>query len=145
MLRLCFIRSARNSGVDPLPKSRSNTTCGFSSIGSGLVRGTFSSGGVGSSIQEIELVYEQLYPSPQLLELELGSSTASCSDGSSVSCPILRAMIWSIVALPTVASEPAVLRGLMPVRYAAATQWSEPVVPSGGSADCDHIPLNTTL
>src|SRR5687768_18541567 len=99
------MRCARCSGVEPLPNRRSKTTCGLSSIGSGLVRGTFSSGGVGSSIHEIELVYEQLYPSPQLLELEFGSSTASCSEGSSVSCPILRAMIWSIVALPTVASD----------------------------------------
>ena len=30
---------ARTSGVAPLPNSRSNTTCGLSSIGSGLVRG----------------------------------------------------------------------------------------------------------
>ena len=44
-------------------------------------------------VQEIELVYEQLYPSPQLLELEFGSSTASCSDGSNVSAPIFCAMI----------------------------------------------------
>jgi hypothetical protein len=51
-----------------------------------------------------------------LLELEFGSSTASCSEGSSVSRPIFCAICWSIVALPTVASEPAVLRGLMPVR-----------------------------
>jgi hypothetical protein len=80
-----------------------------------------------------------------LLELELGSSTASCSDGSSVSWPIRRAIAWSIVGLPTVASEPAVFRGLMPVRYAAATQWSEPVVPSGGSADFDHRPLTTVV
>ena len=50
-----------------------------------------------------------------------------------------------MVALPMVASEPAVLRGLMPVRYAAATQWSDPVVPSGGSADCDHRPLSTVV
>jgi hypothetical protein len=57
-----------------------------------------------------------------LLELEFGSSTASCSDGSRLSRPIFCAMIWSIVALPTVASEPAVLRGLIAVRNAAATQ-----------------------
>src|SRR4029450_4273206 len=54
-------------------------------------------------------------------------------------------MSCSIVGLPTVASEPAVLRGLIPVRYAAATQWSEPVVPSGGSADFDQSPLMTTV
>ena len=61
MLRLCFMRCARTSGVEPLPNSRSKTTCGFSSIGSGLVRGTVSvSSGVGSSIHEIEFVYEQL-------------------------------------------------------------------------------------
>ncbi len=49
-----------------------------------------------------------------------------------------------MVGLPTVASAAAVLRGLMPVRYAAATQWSDPVVPSGGSADFAHSPLRTT-
>jgi hypothetical protein len=42
-------------------------------------------------------VYAQLYPSPQLLELEFGSSHASCSEGISVPCPICCAMIWSIV------------------------------------------------
>ena len=60
MLRLCFMRAARNSGVAPLPNSRSNTTCGLSSIGRGLVRGTVSPSGVGRSIHEIEFVYEQL-------------------------------------------------------------------------------------
>src|SRR5688572_7794811 len=50
-----------------------------------------------------------------------------------------------MVALPTVASEPAVFRGLIAVKYAAATQWSEPVVPSGGSADFDHRPVSTTV
>jgi hypothetical protein len=50
-----------------------------------------------------------------------------------------------MVALPVEASEPAVLRGLMAVRNAAATQWSEPVVPSGGSADFDHRPLMTVV
>ena len=47
---------ARTSGVAPLPNSRSNTTCGLSSIGSGLVRGVGSLSGVGSSIHEIEFV-----------------------------------------------------------------------------------------
>ena len=42
MLRLCFMRCARCSGVEPLPNRRSKTTCGLSSIGSGLVRGTVS-------------------------------------------------------------------------------------------------------
>ena len=42
MLWLCFMRAARTSGVAPLPNSRSNTTCGLSSIGSGLVRGVGS-------------------------------------------------------------------------------------------------------
>src|SRR5262249_46150459 len=116
------IRAARTSGVAPLPNRRSNTFCGLSSIGSGLVCTYGSFGGVGSSIHEIEFVYEQLYPSPQLLELEFGSSHASCSDGSSVSWPIWRGMIRSIVGLPTVASDPAVLRGLIAVKYAAATQ-----------------------
>ena len=60
MLRFCFMRAARTSGVAPLPNRRSKTTCGLSSIGSGLVRGIGSVSGVGSSIQEIEFVYEQL-------------------------------------------------------------------------------------
>ena len=60
MLWLCFMRCARTSGVEPLPNRRSKTTCGFSSIGSGLVRGTVSFSGVGSSTHEIEFVYEQL-------------------------------------------------------------------------------------
>src|SRR6185295_2141668 len=50
-----------------------------------------------------------------------------------------------MVGLPTVASAAAVLRGLTPVRYAAATQWSDPVVPSGGSADFDHRPVITVV
>jgi len=54
-------------------------------------------------------------------------------------------ILTSIVALPVVASDPAVLRGLIAVRYAAATQWSDPVVPSGGSADFDHRPLSTVV
>jgi hypothetical protein len=65
----------------------------LSSIGSGAVRISGSSGGVGKPTHEIEFVYEQLYPSPQLLELEFGSSTASCSDGSNVEVPIFDAMI----------------------------------------------------
>ena len=38
MLRFCRIRATRSSGVAPLPNRRSNTTCGLSSIGSGLVQ-----------------------------------------------------------------------------------------------------------
>src|SRR6185312_12919139 len=38
-------------------------------------------------------------------------------------------------------SAPVVLRGLTPVRYAAATKWSAPVTPGGFSEDCDHMPL----
>ena len=56
MLLLCFMRCARTSRVEPLPNRRSNTTCGFSSIGSGLVRCTVSFSGVGKSTHEIELV-----------------------------------------------------------------------------------------
>src|SRR5262245_255666 len=93
MLRFWRMRAARTSGVEPLPNSRSNTFCGLSSIGSGLVCTNGSFGGDGSSTHEIEFVYEQLYPSPQLLELEFGSSHASCSEGSSVSWPIFCAMI----------------------------------------------------
>ena len=60
MLRFWRRRAARISGVAPLPNSRSKTACGFSSIGSGLVRSSGSPGGVGRSIHEIEFVYEQL-------------------------------------------------------------------------------------
>ena len=59
MLWFCRMRAARTSGVEPLPNSRSNTACGFSSIGSGLVR-IGSPGGVGRPIHEMEFVYEQL-------------------------------------------------------------------------------------
>ena len=45
MLRFWRIRAARISGVDPLPNSRSNTFCGLSSIGSGLVCTYGSPGG----------------------------------------------------------------------------------------------------
>ena len=37
MLWLRWRRSARCSAVLPLPNMRSNTTCGFSSIGNGVV------------------------------------------------------------------------------------------------------------
>jgi len=62
MLWLCFIRAVRTSGVAPLPNRRSKTTCGLSSIGSGLVRGMLSPGRPedGSPTHEIEFVYEQL-------------------------------------------------------------------------------------
>jgi hypothetical protein len=59
MLRLSFMRCARTSGVAPDPNRRSKTTCGFSSIGSGLVRTCAGPGPVvsgGSSIHEIEFV-----------------------------------------------------------------------------------------
>jgi hypothetical protein len=77
MLRRCTRRAARTSAGPTLPNSLSNTTCGLSSIGSGAVRMRDSSGGVGRPVHEIELVYAQLYPSPQLLELAFGSSMAS--------------------------------------------------------------------
>jgi len=54
------MRATRISGVAPEPKSRSKTTCGLSSIGSGLVRCSPSPGVVGRPIHEMELVYEQL-------------------------------------------------------------------------------------
>jgi hypothetical protein len=50
MLRSSRLRAARSSGVLPSPNSRSNTTCGLRSIGSGEV----------GEDQEIELVYAQL-------------------------------------------------------------------------------------
>ena len=80
----CSRRAARSLGsVPPVPNSRSNTTCGSSSIGRGCV----------GDDHEMVFEYVQLYPSPQLLEFAPGSSSASCSDGSSESCPILLAMI----------------------------------------------------
>jgi hypothetical protein len=84
----------------------------------------------------IVLVYTQLYPSPQLLEPEPGSSTDISSEGSSDSWPYFAAMIWSIV-LPAKTSAPAVFLGLSALRKAAATQWSAPVSPGGGSADVE--------
>ena len=106
---------------------------------------TASSGGVGSSTQEIEFVYEQLYPSPQLLELEFGSSTGELQRRQQrVLADFLRDELIDRRASDR-RIRPAVLRGLMPVRYAAATQWSDPVVPSGGSADFDQSPLITTV
>src|SRR5712692_336240 len=42
-------------------------------------------------------------------------------------------------------SAPAVFFGLSAQRYAAATQWSAPVTPGGGSADFDQSPLMTTV
>src|SRR5580658_8715981 len=42
-------------------------------------------------------------------------------------------------------SAPVVFLGLLAHRYAAATQWSAPVTPGGGSADFDHRPLITTV
>src|SRR5581483_11060019 len=41
-------------------------------------------------------------------------------------------------------SAPVVFLGLFAHRNAAATQWSAPVSPGGGSADCDHMPLVST-
>src|SRR5579864_2477601 len=38
-------------------------------------------------------------------------------------------------------SAPVVFFGLLAQRNAAATQWSAPVCPGGGSADLDHSPL----
>src|SRR5882672_9062146 len=38
-------------------------------------------------------------------------------------------------------SAPAVFFGLLAHRYAAATQWSAPVTPGGGSADLEYKPL----
>src|SRR3984957_15539362 len=46
---------------------------------------------------------------------------------------------------PSQISEPVVFLGLSAHRYAAATQWSAPVCPGGGSADLAHIPLMITV
>src|SRR5579862_7172045 len=46
---------------------------------------------------------------------------------------------------PSRISEPVVFLGLLAHRYAAATQWSAPVTPGGGSADFDHSPLKITV
>jgi hypothetical protein len=69
-----------------------------------------------------------------LLEPEPGSSTDISTEGSSVSPPIFCAMIWSIV-WPARTSAPAVFFGLSAHRNAAATQWSAPVSPGGGSEE----------
>src|ERR1700693_3251565 len=42
-------------------------------------------------------------------------------------------------------SAPVVFFGLLAHRNAAATQWSPPVWPGGGSADFDHSPLRMTV
>src|SRR5580704_8700882 len=42
-------------------------------------------------------------------------------------------------------SAPVVFFGLLAHRNAAATQWSAPVCPGGGSADLDHSPLVMTV
>src|SRR5690242_20273160 len=42
-------------------------------------------------------------------------------------------------------SAPVVFLGLLAHRNAAATQWSAPVAPGGGSADFDHSPLKMTV
>src|SRR5580704_19520146 len=42
-------------------------------------------------------------------------------------------------------SAPVVFFGLLANRNAAATQWSAPVCPGGGSADLDHRPLVITV
>src|ERR1700682_6046584 len=46
---------------------------------------------------------------------------------------------------PSWISEPVVFFGLLAHMYAAATQWSAPVTPGGGSADFDHKPLRITV
>src|SRR5688572_28617721 len=52
-------------------------------------------------------------------------------------------MIWSIV-VPACTSAPAVFFGLSHDMNAAATQWSAPVTPGGGSAERACRPLMTT-
>src|SRR5215469_10911777 len=42
-------------------------------------------------------------------------------------------------------SAPVVFLGLLAQRKAAATQWSAPVTPGGGSADFDQRPLRITV
>src|ERR1700732_627118 len=42
-------------------------------------------------------------------------------------------------------SAPVVFFGLLAHKKAAATQWSAPVCPGGGSADFDHSPLRITV
>src|SRR5260370_24775668 len=45
------------------------------------------------------------------------------------------------MVVPWWISAPVVLFGLLAHKNAAATQWSAPVCPGGGSADLDHRPL----
>src|SRR5271156_471269 len=49
------------------------------------------------------------------------------------------------MVVPARTSAPAVFFGLSAHRNAAATQWSAPVCPGGGSADLDHSPLRITV
>ena len=61
---------------------------------------------------------DTLLPSLQLAVEDPNSSSSNCGEG--YSCSYTNSISW--IGLPTLASDPAVLRGLMPVRYAAATQ-----------------------
>src|SRR5579862_6771094 len=49
------------------------------------------------------------------------------------------------MVVPTNTSAPAVFLGLSAHRNAAATQWSAPVAPGGGSADRECNPLRITV
>ena len=51
-------------------------------------------------------------------------------------------MIWSIVC-PARTSAPAVFFGLSAHKNAAATQWSAPVSPGGGSEEVECRPVRT--
>src|SRR5712692_10316507 len=49
------------------------------------------------------------------------------------------------MVVPSRISAPVVFFGLSAHMYAAATQWSAPVTPGGGSADLDQSPLRITV
>src|SRR4030095_11476605 len=71
MLRCCWMRPSRSSGVEPSPNMRSKTTRGLISIGIGAV-------GV---LHEIVFMYVQLKPTSHEPTQPLYSSTASSRAG----------------------------------------------------------------
>ncbi len=79
MLRDSARLLARASSDAPVPKSRSNSTCGLRSIGNGVC----------SSSQEMVSRYAQLQPSPQ--ELDADSMPISSDAQANDSRPMLAA------------------------------------------------------
>ena len=86
MLRFRRLRACRCAGVPGTPNSRSKTTRGLVSIGSGVV----------GEDHEMVFMYEQLNPVSHAPTYEVKSSVANSSEGKTVSWPICLAMTWSI-------------------------------------------------